>query len=120
MWLALDPVDESNGCMRYLPGSHRRLRPHARTEVLGFSQGITDYCDADRAVEVPMVAEPGDLLVHHSLTIHRANGNRSDRHRRSLGLIYYAARARQDQQRLATYQRGAFQGVAEKRENLTD
>jgi phytanoyl-CoA hydroxylase len=107
MWLALDPVDESNGCVRYIPGSHRKgLRPHGRTEVLGFSQGILDYGDADRKAEVPMVAEPGDLLVHHAVTVHRADGNPSARHRRSIGLIYYAARARQDAKRLAEYQKG--------------
>lgn len=107
MWLALDPVDESNGCVRYIPGSHRKgLRPHGRTEVLGFSQGITDYGDADRKAEVPMVAEAGDLLVHHAVTVHRADGNPSARHRRSIGLIYYAARARQDAKRLAEYQKG--------------
>lgn len=105
MWLALDPVDESNGCIRYIPGSHRRdLRPHARTEVLGFSQGITDYDFVDRSAEAPIVASPGDLLVHHAGTIHRADGNPSQRHRRSLGLIFYAARARQDAKKLADYQ----------------
>lgn len=105
MWLALDPVDEKNGCIRYIPGSHRKgVRPHGRTEVLGFSQGITDYDSADRSAEVPIVASPGDLLVHHAVTIHRADGNPSQRHRRSLGLIFYAARARQDAKKLAAYQ----------------
>jgi len=105
MWLALDPVDESNGCMRYLPGSHRRgLRPHGSTNVVGFSQGISDYGDRDRKAEVPIEADPGDLLIHHALTIHRADANDSERHRRSLGLIFYAARARQDKDRLRAYQ----------------
>jgi phytanoyl-CoA hydroxylase len=107
LWLALDPVDESNGCVRYLPGSHRKgLRPHARTHVLGFSQGISDYSDADRQAEAPMVAQPGDLLVHHAVTVHRADSNSSQRHRRSLGMIFYAARARQDVGKLTDYQKG--------------
>lgn len=106
LWLALDPVDTANGCIRYIPGSHRhRLRPHGRTEVLGFSQGIADYTVDDLAAEVPIVAEPGDLLAHHAGTIHRADRNDSPRQRRSLGMIYYAARARQDHRRLAEYQK---------------
>lgn len=106
MWLALDPVDESNGCVRYVAGSHRKgLRAHARTSVLGFSQGITKFGPEDRSAEVPMLAQPGDLLVHHSLTVHRAGGNPTERHRRSLGLIYYAQRARPDVERVAAYQK---------------
>jgi phytanoyl-CoA hydroxylase len=105
MWLALDNVDEQNGCMRYIAGSHRTgMRQHGRTQVLGFSQGITDYGDADRAAETPVRARPGDLLIHHSLTVHRADGNASDRNRRSIGFVYYAARARQDKKSLSEYQ----------------
>lgn len=103
-WLALDPVDERNGCMRYIAGSHRQpVRPHTRTQTVGFSQGLS-YGPDDFATEVALTAEPGDLLVHHSLTIHRADANRSDRHRRSLGLVYFAARAKQEASRLAAYQ----------------
>lgn len=105
MWLALDPVDEGNGCVRYIPGSHHKaLRRHGRTEVLGFSQGITDYGINDLAAEVPIIAEPGDLLAHHAGTVHRADRNDSLRQRRSLGFIYYAARAQQDHRRFAEYQ----------------
>ncbi len=113
MWLALDDVDESNGCMRYIAGSNRTgMRPHGRTGVLGFSQGISDYGDTDRAAEIPISAKPGDLLVHHSLTIHRADANPSSRHRRSLGFVYYAAKARQDKQKLASYQDGLYKELA--------
>ena len=44
IWLALDDVDAENGCLRYVAGSHAcGFRPHARSSILGFSQGITDY-----------------------------------------------------------------------------
>ena len=56
-------VDEENGCVRYLPGSHREgMRPHRRTNVLGFSQGMSNYGTEDCAREVPVCAEPGDLF----------------------------------------------------------
>jgi phytanoyl-CoA hydroxylase len=113
MWLALDDVDESNGCMRYIPGSQNQgMRPHGRTQVLGFSQGITDFGDADRAAEAPIRAKPGDLLVHHSMTVHRAEGNPSNRHRRSLGFVYYAARAQQDAKTLADYQQKLYKELS--------
>jgi phytanoyl-CoA hydroxylase len=107
MWLALDVVDEENGCVRYVRGSHKRgMRPHARTGVLGFSQGITDFGSVDdQANEIAIPAQPGDLLVHHALTIHRADGNSSAaRSRRSLGFIYYAERAQEDAATVNEYQ----------------
>ena len=98
MWFALDPADEENGCVRYVRSSHRDgMRPHGRTETLGFSQGILDFpLPSDEAREQSMSAQPGDLMVHHALTIHRAGGNPSPRHRRALGFIYYSERARED------------------------
>lgn len=108
MWLALDEVDETNGCVRYARGSHRRgLREHVRTGTLGFSQGIAGYpTAADRETEVALPARPGDLLAHHALTIHRADGNRSStRSRRALGFIYYSERAREDSVEHEAYQR---------------
>ena len=95
MWLAMDPVDAENGCLRYCTGTHREgLRPHARTQVLGFSQGISDWNEEDQAREVQVFLEPGDLAVHHGELIHRADPNRTtDRHRRAFALVYYAGSA---------------------------
>ena len=48
MWMALEDVDEENGCVRYVKGSHKTgMRPHGRTQTLGFSQGITDFGTPD-------------------------------------------------------------------------
>ena len=108
MWLALDAADTENGCVRYVPGSHLTgMRAHTRTGTLGFSQGIADYPNEhDQSLEIAICAQPGDLLVHHAMTIHRADANRSDhRSRRSLGLIYYSQDAREDAARHAEYQK---------------
>ena len=85
--------------MCYVAGSHRRpIREHAESQTYGFSLGIDDYGPADVENEVAVPAKPGDLLLHHSLTIHRADANNSPRQRRSLGLIYFAARAKPDEE----------------------
>ncbi len=107
MWLALEPVDEENGCVRYVRGSHKNgMRPHGRTQVLGFSQGMTDFgTTEDLQNEEYFVCQPGDLLVHHALTIHRADGNQSTtRTRQALGFIYYAQRAKEDIAQKHAYQ----------------
>lgn len=109
MWLALDPVDEENGCLRYVPGSHLRgVRPHGRTQTLGFSQGITDYGPEDFAHEVPIVLQPGDVVIHHGNTIHRADANRSTtRHRRSFALVFKGISCRRDEEAFARYRAAA-------------
>lgn len=108
MWLALDHVDEENGCVRYVRGSnHHGMRQHRRTQTLGFSQGIVGFpTDSDLENEVAMHAKPGDLLAHDAMTIHCAGANSStNRTRRALGLIYYSIRAREDAEAHAAYQR---------------
>ena len=37
-WIPMDVVDESNGCIRYVRGSHKRgMRPHGKTATLGLA-----------------------------------------------------------------------------------
>ncbi len=110
LWLALDLVDEENGCVRYVSGSNREgMRPHQRSNVTGFSQGITDYGDSDRERETPVLAAPGDLFAHHCMTIHRADANTSERPRAALGLVYNAARATYDSEAAAAYLKQLYQ-----------
>jgi len=108
MWLALEEVDEENGCVRYASGSHRKgMRPHSRTNTLGFSQGISDFPNEDdKATEVVTRARAGDLLVHDAKTVHWADGNTSEnRTRKAMGLIYFSDRAREDKEAQAAYQK---------------
>ncbi len=69
--------------LRYVAGSHREgYRPHARSQILGFSQGISDYGPSDFVREVAVPLKPGDAVAHHGMTIHRADANMSAvRHR---------------------------------------
>ncbi len=98
MWLSLGHADAENGAVCYIPGSHKKgLREHTATETLGFSQSISDWGEADDAQEIQMEANAGDLLAHHSLTIHRANNNCSELQRRSLGFIFYREDAVRDE-----------------------
>ncbi len=106
LWLALDPVDEENGCLRYVPGSHQKgIRDHNSTRVLGFSQGICDYGVEDVSREIPICLAPGDLVVHHGETIHRADPNRSaDRHRRSFAMVFRGESVARDDDAYARYE----------------
>lgn len=105
LWVALDPVDDENGCLRYVAGSHRRgIRPHGRSSILGFSQGIPDLGPEDTARERTVHLQPGDLVAHHGETIHRAEPNRSAaRHRRAFAMVIRGVNARRNEEAFARY-----------------
>jgi hypothetical protein len=113
LWLALDPVDEGNGCLRYRPYSHKQgILPHQAGGPLGFSQQLAVTRDGsaaaelaadsddkeeeeeeeeEEAEEVSVILAPGDCVLHDGCTIHRADANHSrTRHRRALGITYRA------------------------------
>ena len=107
MWLALEEVDEANGCVRYVKGSHQRgMRPHGLSGTLGFSQGITNYgTNEDKANETTFHAQAGDLLIHHAMMIHLAGANTSTtRTRKAIGMIYYSQNAKVDHEAKAVHQ----------------
>lgn len=116
LWMALDMVDEENACLRYVPGSHLHpVRPHGRSAVLGFSQGITDYGPRDAEREVSIHLAPGDVVAHHGNLIHRAEANRSPtRHRRALAIVYKGASCRRNEPAFARY----LQAVKAQQESL--
>ncbi len=109
MWLALDPVDAENGCLRYVDGSHTRgYRKHAKSQILGFSQGIMDYTTDDFNREVAAVMQPGDVAVHHGMTTHRADANLSQtRHRRSFAMVFTGVSCQRDDAAFARYSESA-------------
>lgn len=98
-WIALDHVDEENGCLHYRPYSHTRgLLPHRPGGPLGFSQQLSvdlehgaQKDDWQGLEEVSVPLGPGDCVLHDGCTVHRADANQSTaRHRRALGVVYRA------------------------------
>ena len=106
-WLALEKVDEENGCIHYVRGSHKAggFRPHGRSNVLGFSQGLTDFgTDEDKANTVAFPGDAGTFLMHDAHIIHWAGPNRSPtRSRRALGFVYFGESARINEASKAAY-----------------
>ena len=99
VWIPLEPIDAENGCLRYVVGSHRKgIRHHVGSSVYGFSQGVADYGPDDWAHETRLFAEPGDAVVHHGMTIHRADPNDSTtRSRRAIAMFYIGESAKEDE-----------------------
>ncbi len=89
----LDDADESNGCICFLPGSHR-LGP--LDHIVGPDTAPhlpTDRYRLSDAVAVP--AQAGDVVVFYLWTVHGSAINKSDRWRRVVRLGYRDPRNRQ-------------------------
>lgn len=85
-WVALDDVDESNGCMSMVPGSHRW---GDRMDYLRDAEGGFELPDEYEGHPVQVVPRPvgkGEVHYHHSLTWHGSHGNSSGRPRRAIAL----------------------------------
>lgn len=93
LWIALDDMDTDSGTVQYVQGSHLKgLRYHDWDDSPGgFLKIIYDFTDEDddNLQEVGHLS-PGDVVVHHGLTIHYAPGNVTNRRRRGLVVNYVA------------------------------
>jgi len=88
VWIALDDATIENGCLRLLPGSHRRLLEHGGIQDgPGFVNRIApDQLDESRAIDAEMQA--GSALIFSDLAVHSSRPNRSGKSRRSLISTY--------------------------------
>ncbi|NNF79837.1 MAG: phytanoyl-CoA dioxygenase family protein, partial [Rhizobiales bacterium] len=101
VWLALDDVTKENGCMRFIPGSHKSQTPfaHARQNrddvVINMEIDTSAYSEAD-AVDIEL--EAGQMSLHDIYLIHGSNANRSNKRRAGLALRYMPASSHFDRE----------------------
>jgi len=96
VWIPLDPASAENGVMRYIRGSHLWGRTFAPNLVI--SQTPTTEATDEKLMDIEsnedaydiisFDVEPGDVIIHHVMTIHGAGGNMSDRNRRAVSFRY--------------------------------
>ncbi|MDF2960936.1 MAG: phytanoyl-CoA dioxygenase family protein [Paenibacillus sp.] len=89
MWLTLDDVDENNGCMMFVPGSHKigKLTGINLVEpqnIFEFAKGT----EAAKNKPVIVRMKAGSCTFHHGLTFHFAHANTTGKPRRVLAVIY--------------------------------
>jgi phytanoyl-CoA hydroxylase len=86
----LDDADETNGCLRVLPGRHRAdLMDHTASGV--FQGCIAEPVDETEAVN--LAGRAGTAIFLDAMTPHASTQNRSGRQRRTLIISYRAADA---------------------------
>ena len=96
IWLAIDPSDRGNGCMKVIPGSHkesgyeyRRVDPETNTfgsEIVG----------VDESKAVYFGLEPNQCSFHDSRIMHGGDANRSTRRRCGYTMRYFSQQMKYD------------------------
>lgn len=107
VWVPLDPVCVSSGAVQYIAGSHKWRKLYAPREFSrgsGFSEqyaamGMEPVPELDSIApehrRIGWDTQPGDVIVHHPLTLHFAQGNSSaNQRRRAIALRYVGDDAR--------------------------
>jgi ectoine hydroxylase-related dioxygenase (phytanoyl-CoA dioxygenase family) len=96
VWLAVSEATLENGCLHVLPGSHAEpVHEHVPDARPGANFGYTEIVDHDTTASVPVLMEPGDLLLFDSHLMHRSTDNRSEGLRAAM-VFHYAASATVD------------------------
>ena len=100
VWIPLVDVDERNGCLQLLPGSHRWGLLGGARDSERVVQMFEDVEQRGKPVVLPM--RRGDALAFSNLTCHASTVNTTDEMRWSIDLRYVvpeAAAARSDEER---------------------
>lgn len=110
VWVPFDEVTADSGAVHYLKGSHRwqqMYAPKAFSEDSDYANTYsTTRLESINSVEqalddykqVAWNTQPGDVVLHHPLTLHWAPGNHSpNARRRAIALRYVGDDARYDE-----------------------
>jgi phytanoyl-CoA hydroxylase len=85
-WMALDDATIENGCMNYIPGSHK-LGMISHKAIKDTPHLVPDG-SVKLDVEVPVPIPAGACIFHHLLCLHSSKANSSPNPRRAYALHY--------------------------------
>ena len=92
-WVGLDDASVDNGCLHYIPGSHR-WGLLDKPVLTGEMNELLEYLPEEKKVlfenPVPIEMRRGHATFHHPLTVHGSFENSSDRSRRAFVLNVFA------------------------------
>lgn len=90
--IAIDGSDVENGCMRFIPGSHksRVLKRHQVADRDDFAIK-QEMIDIDESAARDVILEPGQISLHDVYTVHGSNHNRSGKRRADYAIRYMPA-----------------------------
>jgi len=100
-WCGLDDSTVENGCLQYVPGSHRwglLDKPSLAGDLLGIMDHLTPQQQKEFK-PIPVETKAGEAIFHHSLTLHGSGENKSQQPRRAFVINVFADGVRSDDDR---------------------
>ena len=91
-WCGLDDSTIENGCLQYVPRSHR-WGLLEKPELAGDLMGIENFLTPEQQKNfnpVPVETKAGEAIFHHPLTLHGSSENKSHRPRRAFVINVFA------------------------------
>lgn len=85
-WIPIDDVDQKNGCMWFLPKSHKtnlltRFVKNDKNELYYDPPLNSNYEHVDHDLFIPIETKKGSLVIFHGNLLHKSDENLSDRSR---------------------------------------
>jgi len=102
-WLALDDVDDDNGCVRFVDGSHREPELRQHLPLHGDRERnhtLVAQVDPGRDRIRSACMRAGSVTIHHERTVHGSAGNTSARWRRGYVLAFRSTATIAEERRL--------------------
>lgn len=84
IWIALDDATLENGCLWYLPGTHRTARFELTEIGPNFGALFDQYPEWRELEPVATPCEAGSAVFHNGLVAHAAGANMTPRQRRAM------------------------------------
>ncbi|XP_068204119.1 phytanoyl-CoA dioxygenase, peroxisomal-like [Palaemon carinicauda] len=92
-WTAMEKINEDNGCLFVLPGSHKgQLEQHEYPEwekgVNKMYHGVRGFDDEPKSL---LCMEKGDTVFFHPILLHGSGDNRTEHFRKAISCHYAAS-----------------------------
>lgn len=99
-WIATEDATTENGCMIYIPRSHKHGLFEIKHDPERPVHHVPDTRGLAMEAEVLCPVPAGSVIFHHGYTLHRSGVNRSNTWRRSVQLHYAGSDAHSDNAKL--------------------